>query len=139
VTVHYRHAADHAHVLADILEAAHALRGVRILGGVEAVTVLPARGTDKGKALQRTRRLLRCDMALYVGDDDTDEDAFRSGGDAPLLAIRVGASRTSDAPYHLHSQDDIDRLLTLLIDLRAPGATPTRARATPGPRVDDRS
>jgi len=142
VTVHYRQARDKPRVLADILAAAGTLRGVRILGGVEAVTVLPAHGPDKGSALQRTRRALRCDAAIYVGDDDTDEDAFRTGDDAPLVAIRVGASPTSDARYHLATQGDIDRLLQLLLDLRAaPDASPSprRGRAIHVPQATRRS
>lgn len=119
VTIHYRHAHSKDHALAGIHDAARELSGARILGGVQAVTLLPAQGPDKGVALQRARRRLRCDTAIYVGDDDTDEDAFASDGAGRLLSIRVGASQATGARYHLQRQADIDRLLQVLLTLRS--------------------
>ena len=118
VTIHYRHARNKDRAVAHIHDAARTLSGARVLGGVQAVTLLPREGPDKGVALQRARRLLRCDAAIYVGDDDTDEDAFASGQPDRLLSIRVGPSRTSRARYHLQRQADIDRLLQSLLTLR---------------------
>lgn len=118
VTIHYRRARDKDRAVADIHDAARTLSGARVLGGVHAVTLLPREGPDKGVALQRARRGLRCDTAIYVGDDDTDEDAFGSGDPDRLLSIRVGASRTSKARYHLQRQADIDRLLRALLILK---------------------
>lgn len=118
VTIHYRHARNKSRAVADIHDAARTLPGARILGGVQAVTLLPKEGPDKGVALQRAQRLIRCDTAIYVGDDDTDEDAFASGLPDDLLSIRVGPSRTSKARYHLRRQADIDRLLRALLALR---------------------
>ena len=54
----------------------------------------------------------------WIGDDDTDEDAFASGGPERLLSIRVGTKRPSIAQYRLKSQSDIDHLMKLLVDLR---------------------
>lgn len=118
VTIHYRRARNKDRAVADIHDAARTLPGARILGGVQAVTLLPKEGPDKGVALQRAQRRLRCDTAIYVGDDDTDEDAFASGPSDRLLSIRVGSSPTSRARYHLQRQADIDRLLRALITLR---------------------
>ncbi|OFW07456.1 MAG: trehalose-phosphatase [Acidobacteria bacterium RIFCSPLOWO2_02_FULL_68_18] len=118
VTIHYRRARNKDRAIAAIHDAARALPGARVLGGVEAVTLLPREGPDKGVALQRARRLLRCDTAIYVGDDDTDEDAFASAHPDRLLSIRVGPSRKSRARYHLQRQADIDRLLQSLLTLR---------------------
>ncbi|MGE0392664.1 MAG: trehalose-phosphatase [Vicinamibacterales bacterium] len=119
VTVHYRHARHRTQAHDDAVAAARTLHGVRLLGGVQAVTILPAHGTNKGATLQRIRRSLACDTALYAGDDDTDEDAFRSDTASRLLAIRMGASDATAAGYHLDRQTDIDRLLQALIALRA--------------------
>lgn len=118
VTVHYRHARNKRRALADIHDVARRFPGARVLGGVQAVTLLPREGPDKGVALQRARRLFRCETALYVGDDDTDEDAFASGHPDDLLPIRVGRSPTSSAPYRLERQADIDTLLSTLLTLR---------------------
>ena len=122
VTIHYRHARSKRRALADIYEAARTLPGARVLGGVQAVTLLPKEGPHKGVTLQRAQRQLRCDTAIYVGDDDTDEDAFASAHPDQLLSIRVGPSRTSRARYRLERQADIDALLRALLILRQGGS-----------------
>ena len=118
VTIHYRHARHKRRALAEIYDAARTIPGARILGGVHAVTLLPNAAPDKGVALQRARRLLRCGTAIYVGDDATDEDAFGSGRSDRLLSIRIGRSRTTRARYRLERQIDIDRFLRALLALR---------------------
>ena len=55
---------------------------------------------------------------VYIGDDDTDEDAFASAGPERLLSIRVGTKRPSKAQYRLKRQLDMDHLLKVLIELR---------------------
>jgi trehalose-6-phosphatase len=69
-------------------------------------------------ALERLRAELACDTAIYVGDDDTDEDVFSRDEPGRLLGVRVGATRHTDAPYALRSQDDVDQLLARLVQLR---------------------
>jgi trehalose-6-phosphatase len=59
-------------------------------------------------ALERARRLLACDSAIYVGDDETDENAFEAAASSRLLSIRIGATRmrlqrTSRSPTPLRS------------------------------------
>jgi len=58
------------------------------------------------------------DVALYVGDDETDEDVFNLEEPGQLLGIRVGKSMRSRASYFLTSQGEVDTLLELLISLR---------------------
>lgn len=118
VTVHYRHARSRRRALKDIHEAARKIRGARILEGDQTVTLLPKSAPDKGVALQRALRRLRCESAIYVGDDGTDEDAFASAPPDRLLSIRVGSPRTSAASYRLERQADIDALLRTLRGLR---------------------
>jgi trehalose 6-phosphate phosphatase len=119
VAIHYRRARNKAAALGRIHAALEGLHGVRVLGGVEAVALLPTGGPDKGVALQRARRLLGCDRAVYVGDDETDEVAFRSDRATRLLAVRVGRVESSAARYHLACQEDIDGLLQQLLDFRS--------------------
>jgi len=118
VTIHYRHVRDKPRVLAAVADAVRDLRDARVIGGAEAVNLLPSGGPHKGIALQRARRVFACDTAIYVGDDDTDEDAFRSAGPDQLLSIRVGTQRPSHAQYCLRSQTEIDELLKVLVQLR---------------------
>lgn len=126
VTIHYRHVRDKRRALAAIDDAIRELPDVRILGGLHAVNLLPGGGPDKGVALQQARRQFACDHAIYVGDDETDEDAFASAGPDRLLSIRVGWRRASCAGYCLTRQAEIDTLLRILVSLRA-----NKARSTP--------
>lgn len=126
VTIHYRHVRDKRGVRDAIADAVSALPDVRALGGVQAVSLIPRGGPDKGVALQQARRMFACQTAIYVGDDETDEDAFASAPPGQLLSIRVGAAGASRARYRIRSQSDIDRLLRVLLALRAPSMTRSR-------------
>ena len=118
VTVHYRHVRDKPRVLELLAEAAHQLRDARAIYSPEAINFLPNRGAHKGLALQQACRAFACDTAIYIGDDDTDEDAFASAGPERLLSIRVGMKRPSIAQYRLKRQAEIDDLMKVLIELR---------------------
>ena len=118
LSIHYRAAPHRKAALVAIADATRDLTGVRLVGGKMVVNVLPAGAPTKGVALERARRLLGCDCALYVGDDDTDEDAFGIVDRDKLLGIRVGALTRSRAQFSLTRQHDIDRLLRQLIALR---------------------
>ncbi len=118
VTVHYRHVRDKPRVLELLAEATHELRDARAIYSPEAINFLPNRGAHKGLALQQACRAFACDTAIYIGDDDTDEDAFASAGPERLLSIRVGMKRPSIAQYRLKRQGEIDDLLKVLIELR---------------------
>jgi len=61
---------------------------------------------------------VRCDSAIFVGDDDTDEDAFAVADGFLMVGIRVGRSTRSRAEYFLTRQADIDQLLATLVRLR---------------------
>jgi trehalose 6-phosphate phosphatase len=118
LTVHYRQARNRRRALEAIAGAVRGLSSARVLGGRDAISVVPRGAPHKGTALERVRQLLVCDTAIYVGDDDTDEDAFRTARPDRLLAIRVGNSRQSCARYWLRSQDEMDGLLQTLLSLR---------------------
>jgi trehalose 6-phosphate phosphatase len=118
ITVHYRHARPRRRAVLAVEQAVRTLRGTRLIRGKEAVSVLPRDSVDKGDALQRARRLLHCDLAIYVGDDDTDEDAFAERPPGVVLGIRIGARRGSRARYHLKNQLEMDTFLQTLIQLR---------------------
>jgi trehalose 6-phosphate phosphatase len=118
LTIHYRHARPKRAALRAVDRAVRTLRGARTIPGKEAISVVPRGAVDKGDALERARRLLHCDRAIYVGDDDTDEDAFDPARPERLLGIRVGLRHRSRARYHLKNQGEIDRLLETLIALR---------------------
>lgn len=118
VSIHYRRAREKERARAAILQAAAALGDVRIIGGLEVVNILPPGSPHKGTALVAERDRLSCDRAIYVGDDDTDEDVFALDEPARLLGIRVGPSSESAARYSIASQAEIDELLRILLELR---------------------
>ncbi len=127
LTIHFRHARPKRSALAAIDLAVGALRGARAIPGKETVNLLPRGAVNKGHAIERARSLLGCDLVIYVGDDDTDEDAFVHAPAARMMGIRIGQLRRSRATYHLKDQREIDALLQRLISLRG---KPPAAAAT---------
>jgi trehalose 6-phosphate phosphatase len=118
VAVHYRGSREKKKARAAILEAAAKLGRIRVIGGKQVVNLLPEGAPHKGMALERERERVGCDTAIYVGDDETDEDVFGLDQPGRLLSIRVGHSRSSQASYYLRSQAAIDELLARLVGLR---------------------
>lgn len=118
VSVHYRSAPNQEQALRVIMPIVRTLPEVRIICGAAAVNLLPKDGANKGVALRRAVEISACDTAIYVGDDDTDEDAFGALKPEKLLSVRIGRSHASRARYHLDAQESIDLLLHALIDAR---------------------
>ena len=120
IAVDYRRANPKRPAIQAIIRAVNELEGLRRLDGKQAINLLPDGAPDKGVALERLRIALACDFVIYVGDDDTDEDAFTAGSADRLLSIRVGRDgrRRSAARFHLESQRQIDALLSALARLR---------------------
>jgi trehalose 6-phosphate phosphatase len=118
VSIHYRQSRDKKSARAAIMDAVAALGDVRVIGGAQVVNILPAQAPHKGIALMSELERLGCETAIYVGDDDTDEDVFALDQPARLLTIRVGPKPTSAASYAIGSQSDVDELLRVLVSLR---------------------
>lgn len=119
IAIHYRNEPRKHAALAAITAAARHLGHARIIGGKYVVNILPAGAPHKGEALKQALLKTRCNKAIYVGDDVTDEDVFALPGEKRLMSIRVGRSRNSLAKYYIPTQVDIDRLLQTLISLRS--------------------
>jgi trehalose 6-phosphate phosphatase len=125
IAIHYRNAPQRAATRRRIDGVVAELDGVRVLGGKLVVNLLPAGAPHKGSALEATRERFACDTALYVGDDETDEDVFALDQPGRLLAIRVGRRPGSAAGYYIRNQREIDRLLRALSG--SPAAAPGRS------------
>jgi trehalose 6-phosphate phosphatase len=97
--------------------AAGRLDGARLVHGKKVLNVIPADFPNKGDALLALLRRLRLQVALYAGDDVTDEDAF-AVGPPRVFGVRVGSGPTL-APWRLPDQRAVDALLSRLIELRA--------------------
>jgi trehalose 6-phosphate phosphatase len=83
---------------------------------------VPEAAPSKGDALVALRDRTEADIAMYVGDDVTDEDVFRIDQPGRLFTVRIGRSRTSAARYYLRQQQEIDALLEHLVSLRVAAA-----------------
>jgi trehalose 6-phosphate phosphatase len=118
LAIHYRHARERERALEVIALAVSELEDARVFGGKEVVNILPKGAPDKGVALDRERVRLHCGVALYVGDDETDEDVFKINMPDRLLGIRVGFKGDSAARFFVPDQEAVDDLLRLLLDQR---------------------
>jgi trehalose 6-phosphate phosphatase len=116
LAIHYRRANGNAGAERAVWAAAETLPGARVFGGHAVVNVVPPDEHDKGEALARVLARMGRQAALYVGDDVTDEDAFRS--EAVRVAVRVGPAQGSAAEWSLAAQEDIDELLRALVRAR---------------------
>ncbi len=131
LTVHYRKVREKARVIREVHDAVDTLRGTRVVAGSQAVNVVPKGAPNKGVALRRVRRLLACDHAIFVGDDDTDEDAFGALPSNRLLAVHVGVRGPTLAPFCLKNQLAIDDFLEALLALRPDVGGSKRTRPAP--------
>jgi trehalose 6-phosphate phosphatase len=135
VAVHYRKSREKRAAKQAILDAAAELFPLRVVGGHQVVNLLPEGAPHKGLALGAARDRLGCDTALYVGDDETDEDVFARDEPGRLLTIRIGHKPGSRAAFFLQEQASIDDLLWQLLLLRSKpftGAKSSAARAMAG-------
>ena len=118
VAFHYRNVRDEnlATELAEsILTGPAARPGVHTRRGkmVLELAVVP---TDKGHALDVIRAELGASAVLYLGDDVTDEDAFRTLR-GPDIGIKVGDGETV-ARSRLSDPDAVSRYLAALAEKR---------------------
>jgi len=137
VAVHYRQTAepDHPRVTAavDALLAEYPGK-LKVTPGKRVYEIQPALDWHKGKAVRYLLRALDLDsddvVPVYLGDDITDEDAFRAlagRGIAIVVADRspnldpdavAGAApattRTTDANFVLESTEEVEQFLNTL-------------------------
>jgi alpha,alpha-trehalase len=131
IAVHYRNVpdADVARVRAIVEGAAADCRRVRTTGGKKIFEVRPAIDWDKGRAVLWLLEALALDrpdvVPIYVGDDETDEDAFRAIAGRGI-GIRVGGpSEPTAATERLDDVPAVRRFLEELAD-RLHGAATAR-------------
>jgi trehalose 6-phosphate phosphatase len=122
LSLHYRNAAHRRQARSAIFEAVQTLPdGLRAVPGRMVVNIVPEGAPTKGDSLLDLQARECARRALFVGDDTTDEDAFRVGNGAGLFSVRVGWSLLSAAHYFIHEQGEIDHLLAWLIAFRQGG------------------
>jgi trehalose 6-phosphate phosphatase len=116
LALHYRQATDPKKARQKIVAAIKQLRPApRAVSGIYVKNLTPTNAPHKGSALTRLMHLAGCQKAIFVGDDVTDEDVFSLKNRA-ILGIKIGESRESAACFYLNEQQEIIRLLHLLLD-----------------------
>ncbi|MCT2398060.1 trehalose-phosphatase [Novosphingobium mangrovi (ex Huang et al. 2023)] len=120
VAVHYRH---HPHARDGLLACAQDIAARHDLGikhGKQVVElVMP--GSDKGSAVSRFMELgdFTGTAPLFVGDDVTDEDAFRAVGQFGGNGVLVGPLRQTAARWRLESVAAVHEWLASALDGKA--------------------
>lgn len=96
---------------------------IRIRKGKKVYDIRPPVEWDKGKAvlwlLKKYRQALRNEeaLAVYIGDDETDEDAFEALKDT-AVTVRVGNVRGSKAKYYLDDTKQVGAWLEMIASLK---------------------
>jgi trehalose 6-phosphate phosphatase len=132
LSFHYRNAGrkDDARVLVfQVLAELSPLP--RIVLGKAVVNVVPAAAPHKGAALLELMYQLNCTAALYIGDDDTDEDVF-SLPDTRILTVRIGKNKISAARFFLKRQTEITEVLRSIVKIGDRNTCVRRGRHEPG-------
>ncbi len=73
--------------------------------------------TNKGQALRSIRHRVGASAVLFIGDDITDEAAFRTLS-GPDVGVKVGEAKTA-APFRVADPDRVAQVLALLAQLRS--------------------
>lgn len=115
LAVHYRLTEDKRKSRSTILDLAACLfPAPRIILGKYVVNLVSPGAPHKGVALLELMLRSGCRSAVYIGDDDNDEDVFRLSEES-LLTIRVGKEEESSALYYIESQNEIDKVISMSI------------------------
>ncbi len=116
VSVHYWNAKHPEAAIAAIDALVPGLsHTVEVVQGIGLVNIIPKGAPDKGDALKSLLKKHGIATGLFVGDELTDETAFRVLGAGRGIGIRVGRSKGTAATYHITSQLEMDALLTELL------------------------
>jgi trehalose 6-phosphate phosphatase len=118
IAAHYRQAPDSGpEVEGAIREVAAEHPGLAVSGGKKVVELRPALDWHKGAAVRWLLESLAAPGAVpvYIGDDLTDEDAFRELRGRGLSIVVLGETeRDTDAEYSLDSPEEVRAFLVRL-------------------------
>jgi trehalose 6-phosphate phosphatase len=115
-TVHYRTAPEHRDDIHEIVESAVeevAPDGFELSTGKDIVELTPTVAWDKGDALSLIAAECNGWLPMYLGDDTTDEAAFRALAGTGI-GIHVGTGEETAADYRIENPDAVTRFLDWL-------------------------
>jgi trehalose-phosphatase len=117
IAAHYRLADENgvAEVMRAVNEVAHRHRELRVVAGKKLYELQPDIDWNKGRALIWLMEMLgltqRNARMLYIGDDLTDEDAFRALGQVGTSIIVTEQPRPTAADYSLRTPAEVEHFL----------------------------
>jgi trehalose 6-phosphate phosphatase len=117
VAFHYRNAEEKAAegAVEELLAQVGPWGGLQVRQGKMVVELSVVR-TDKGQALQSLRQRLGATAVLFLGDDVTDEDAFKTLT-GPDVGVKVGDGTTA-AAHHVADTMEVARVLARVAEKR---------------------
>lgn len=125
VAVHFRTLADSGderRVESAVDEVARSEDGLKKTGGKKIFELRPAVDWDKGRAVTWMLETLIDSgdpLPLYIGDDVTDEDAFRALGSKGVgIVVTDEDERETVATYRLSDTTEVRRFLDALVEAR---------------------
>ena len=115
LSLHYRHARDHKEAAALLQNLfMHLVPLPRVVTGKCVFNLVPQDAADKGTALKQLMQISHARSAIYIGDDVTDEDAFRlTRGN--VLTVRIECDSDTAAEFFLRRRQDMSQLLDEMI------------------------
>ena len=93
----------------------------QVLSGRKIIEIRPE-GWDKGKAVNYISDQIRDNLNLddflrvYIGDDRTDEDAFKSLKDGITIYVQNEDDLNTEAEYYLKNPEDTAELLKVIAE-----------------------
>ena len=121
IAVHYRNAneSDFPELERGVSEVAARHRELRTMEGKKVYELLPNIDWDKGKAVLWLLENLDLERGkvrpIYIGDDRTDEDAFRALGQRGAGILVSEHPRPTAASYSLKDHSEVERFLRELV------------------------
>jgi alpha,alpha-trehalase len=136
IAAHYRNVKENDVPAVEQAFDAVALRHpeLRRINGKKVYELLPAIEWDKGKAVVWLLETLGLESRLggigriYIGDDRTDEDAFRALEHRGVGVLVSEKSQPTAATYSLKDPAEVERFLRALAVRLLPGAASSRTR-----------
>jgi len=121
LSVHYRKCkqenAEEVHRI--VAETMHAFLDLRLTYGKKVIEVRPNLKWDKGKAVEYLLEALKLNSSevvpIYIGDDQTDEDAFRVlklRNGVGILVLGEEGLRPTEASFVLRDVDEVKAFLS---------------------------
>ena len=123
ITVHYRLMDENniTELERDFNEVLYRYPQLRKTGGKKVFEMRPDIEWDKGKAVRYILNKLCSNgttlVPIYIGDDITDEDAFRTINDTGIGIVVGKGQRNTEAHYRLSNTEETIRFLQMLDEL----------------------